>query len=198
MSSDSRESSKRGKEATPRRFAANDPQEGRAKPPSEGAGLPARLSQRELKVAAQLLSVLSGLDADRNRELSTILRKAATAEHRYKHRELWVESARQTFADRALRAQFFNEVMFGEPAWDMLLVLYVSEQTGAEHTVSGLLSLAGAPHTTSLRWLDLLTKERLVSRRAHPTDKRVVYVALTDKGLGALDAYFSAAIAPTM
>ena len=198
MNSGSRETLNRGQRSAAKRFVANDAQEGPSKQTSNDSCTSAKLSQRELKVASQLLSVLTGLDEDRNRELSIILRRAAATDHRYKDREQLVERARQKFADRSLRSEFFNPVMFGEPAWDMLLALYVTEQSGARHTVTGLLSLSGGPHSTALRWLALLARDQLVTRRLHPTDKRVAYIELTDQGLRVLDAYFSATMAPAI
>ncbi|MBA3512625.1 MarR family transcriptional regulator [Sphingomonas sp.] len=156
-----------------------------------------KLTEREVRAATQLLNALAGLEGDGGGELSKILRKAAATNCPH-GRELFVERARQTFASRSQRAQFFNKAMFGEAAWDMLLALYVTEQSGARHTVSGLLDLSGVAPTTALRWLDFLRKEGLVARRSSPTDGRVFFVELTDEGLKALDAYFAEAIVPTI
>jgi DNA-binding MarR family transcriptional regulator len=81
--------------------------------------------------------------------------------------------------------------MFGEAAWDMLLALYVTEMSGARHTVSGLVDLSGVPPTTALRWLDFLEQEQLVARRPNPLDGRVFFIEITEKAREALDAYFS-------
>jgi len=197
MSSGSWGSPGRGKNPATKGFAATDPQENRCQQGSEDVRKIVTLTERELRAAAQLLSSLAGLEGDRGRELTKILEKAAGID-RYHDRALLVERARQTFADRSQRSQFFNSVMFGEAAWEMLLALYVTEQSGARHTVSGLVNLSGVPPTTALRWLDFLRQEQLVTRRSNPTDRRVVYIELTDEGLKALDEYFSATMAATM
>ncbi len=197
MSSGSWGSPDRGKNPATKGFTETDPQENRCQQGSEDVRKIVTLTERELRAAAQLLSSLAGLDGDRGRELTKILEKAART-GRYHDRELLVERARQTFADRSYRSQFFNSVMFGEAAWDMLLALYVTERSGARHTVSGLVNLSGVPPTTALRWLDFLRQEQLVTRRSNPTDRRVVYIELTDEGLKALDEYFSATMAATM
>jgi DNA-binding MarR family transcriptional regulator len=85
--------------------------------------------------------------------------------------------------------------MFGEAAWDMMLVLYVTEKSNARYTVNGLVELAGVPPTTALRWLDYLEQQELVARSPNPTDKRVYYVEITDKAREAIEAYFSHVIA---
>lgn len=157
---------------------------------SEGVARTVTLTDRDLRAAARLLNVLAGAEVDRGKELTRIVEKGARTD-RNSYRQLLEERARQTFANRAQRSQFFNSVMFGEAAWDMLLALYVTDQSGPRHTVSGLVSLSGVPQTTALRWLDFLDEEQLVTRRANPNDKRVFYVELTDAARGALDAYFS-------
>lgn len=149
------------------------------------------LSAREIRAAARLLEVLTGVEVNSSRELSNVVGKVDGSGSSLDPR-LLVERAYQTFADRAGRSRFFDSAMFGEAAWDMLLALYVSEQSAARHTVSGLLSLSGVPSTTALRWLDFLEREGLVTRQPNPMDRRICYITLAAKGRDALDAYFSA------
>jgi DNA-binding MarR family transcriptional regulator len=92
---------------------------------------------------------------------------------------------------RRARIPIFNRSMFGEPAWDMLLELFINVDYGARHSVGRLCDLSGAPPTTALRWLDYLEKEKLVSRQANPTDRRTEFVEITDKGRSALEQYVS-------
>jgi DNA-binding MarR family transcriptional regulator len=148
------------------------------------------LNASEFRAAAQLLHVLVGVEVDRGRELTTIVEKGGVTSGHPNHR-LLVEQARKTFANRAQRSRFFSSAMFGEAAWDMLLALYVTEMSGARHTVSGLTNLSGVPPTTALRWLDFLEQEQLVARRPNPLDGRVFFVEITDKAREALDTYFS-------
>lgn len=152
------------------------------------------LSHRDLRAAARLLNVLLGMDEDRGTDL-TRLAQASGAQDR----GVLLERARQSFVNRARRSANFSSLMFGEPAWDMLLALYVTEQAGVRHTVSGLIGLSGAPSTTALRWLDFLeNKERLVQRKPDPVDKRVFLIALTEKGRDSLDLYFSGTVTSGM
>jgi DNA-binding MarR family transcriptional regulator len=151
------------------------------------------LSESELRTAARLLEVIVGVGGDRGKAL-TKLAGANRPGSCNPARELLVEFARHTFVQRARRSQNFHPAMFGEPAWDMMLALYVTEQSQVRHTVSGLVNLSGVPSTTALRWLDFLEKEELVARRSSSTDRRVFYMELTDKARDALDAYFSGAV----
>lgn len=181
--------SDRGRDGTAKGWSLIEPGEHGFEEDSEYVLRTLTLTKRELRAATQLLKVLIGVE-DRGQELSRIVSKAAGADPNLAHTVL-AERARQTFENRARRPQFFNSVIFGEPAWDMLLALYVTDQSGARHTVTGLMYLSGVPPTTALRWLDLLAREQLVTRRAHPTDGRVHYVELTDSARCSLDAYFS-------
>jgi len=96
--------------------------------------------------------------------------------------------ARALFNERNRRAGFFSKSIFGEPAWELLLTLYIMD--GRRVTIRTLVSTVEAPQTTVLRWLEYLERERFVARRSDPDDKRVVCVELMDQGRDLLDAYF--------
>lgn len=97
--------------------------------------------------------------------------------------------ARMIFAQRRRRARYFNSAMFDEPAWDMLLALYITDVAGGRLTVGQLISWVGVPHSTAIRWIDYLEKERFVVREAGDEDRRVVRLNLTDKARNAMNSY---------
>jgi DNA-binding MarR family transcriptional regulator len=107
-------------------------------------------------------------------------------------RQSLISRARIVLNSRRLRERYFNRAIFGEPAWDMLLVLYVTEQSDERLTMSRLAEWVQAPLTTVLRWMDYLEREQLVERQAHPTDRRIVFVKLLEKGRKALNSYLGA------
>ena len=94
-------------------------------------------------------------------------------------------------AARRRRARHFGASMFGEPAWEMLLHLYLAESHGTRLNVSRISEASGAPDTTALRWLDYLENRRLVRRDPHPTDARASFVVLTERAHELLGAYLS-------
>ncbi len=102
-----------------------------------------------------------------------------------------IPRARSALPARRLRSRHFNRVMFGEPAWDILLLLYLAESSESRQTIGQLAELVETPPTTALRWVAYLEKEHLVERQSHPTDRRIVFIELTDKGRDALRAYLS-------
>ena len=100
--------------------------------------------------------------------------------------------ARMVLSARLAREQYFQRDLFGEPAWEILLALYVVEDSGARFTISKLAECISAPLSTVVRWVKTLEEQSLVSRVNHPTDRRIIFVRLLDKGRQALDDYLSA------
>ena len=80
--------------------------------------------------------------------------------------------------------------IFVEPAWEMLLVLYL-EEAGERQTQTRLGDLSGATRSTAMRWIDHLLRKGLVRREGHPTDKRRNFIILSDKGRELLELYLS-------
>lgn len=101
--------------------------------------------------------------------------------------------AREILEDRRRRQVIFNKSMFGEPAWEMLLLLY-AQDSGQRQTVNRLIELSEGSKTTALRWIDYLETQRLIERSSHPTDRRMAFVELTEKGRGAIEVYLSGTI----
>lgn len=99
----------------------------------------------------------------------------------------------QTLIDqRRMRRRFLPDDLFHEPAWDMLLALYLAWHANKVMNVKTLVSAADAPVTTSQRWIDHLAKLGLVTRVVDPTDRRRIEVTLSQTGLEAIDGYLKA------
>ncbi|WP_407644415.1 winged helix DNA-binding protein [Erythrobacter insulae] len=99
--------------------------------------------------------------------------------------------ARDQYATRRRRETVFrNAELFGEPAWDILLDLYIAYVDQKTVSVSSACIGSAAPSTTGLRWLGILAEQGLVTREHDPDDQRRVLVRLSDHGLETMDAYF--------
>jgi DNA-binding MarR family transcriptional regulator len=98
--------------------------------------------------------------------------------------------ARRLYQERQRRADHFGAQMFGEPAWEMLLILYL-EEGGERQSQTRLADLSGAARSTAMRWIDYLVRKGLAHREDHPTDKRRNFIALSDKGRQLLELYLS-------
>ncbi|TIX50230.1 hypothetical protein [Alteraurantiacibacter aquimixticola] len=90
---------------------------------------------------------------------------------------------------RRRRSRFLPEALFAEPAWDMLLELFVTQAFGRQVSVSSICLAADVPQTTGLRYLEILEKVRFVERRYMPGDRRVKMVSLTQLGYKVMRAY---------
>jgi hypothetical protein len=100
--------------------------------------------------------------------------------------------ARKAYALRRKRTAIFgNAELFGEPAWDILLDLFIAQAEGKSVSVSSACIGSAAPATTGLRWLGVLADEGLVVRENDAEDQRRVLVRLTARGLSAMERYFS-------
>ena len=105
-------------------------------------------------------------------------------------RELLRLDAVRVRASRELRRKLFDPHMFGEYGWDILLALYVNENTRGRLNTTELCAQSGAPMTSALRWLDFLEERDLITRCDSTVDQRIVYVELSNKGRMTMDAYF--------
>lgn len=104
--------------------------------------------------------------------------------------------ARKIYALRRKRAAIFGEAdLFGEPAWDILLDLYIAHGEGKPVSVSSACIGSAAPSTTGLRWLGVLVDVGLVLREHDPADQRRVLVRLSDQGKAAMERFLAAAAA---
>ena len=101
------------------------------------------------------------------------------------------ETVRAIIRARRLRARYFQEDLFADPAWDMLLDLLQSEIAQLRVPVSSLCIAAAVPATTALRWLKAMVQQGLFIRRADPHDGRRVFVELAPEASRALRSYFA-------
>jgi hypothetical protein len=105
--------------------------------------------------------------------------------------EIAAETVRSVIRARRLRARFFPEDLFADPAWDMLLDLLQAEIAHLRVPVSSLCIAAAVPATTALRWLKTMVSQGIFIRRADPHDGRRVFVELAPEASRALRRYFA-------
>jgi predicted transcriptional regulator len=104
---------------------------------------------------------------------------------------LSADTVRHVIRARRLRARYFSEELFADPAWDMMLDLLQAEIAQLRVPVSSLCIAAAVPATTALRWLKTLVAQGLFIRRADPHDGRRVFVELAPDTSHALRRYFA-------
>ena len=103
------------------------------------------------------------------------------------------ERVRSVIRARRMRARFFDDQLFADPAWDMLLDLLQAEIAQHRVPVSSLCIAAAVPATTALRWIKTMTDAGLFVRRADPHDGRRIFVELSPQASMAMRQYFAEA-----
>jgi DNA-binding MarR family transcriptional regulator len=101
------------------------------------------------------------------------------------------DTVRSVIRARRLRSRFFEDDLFADPAWDMLLDLLQAEIAQLRVPVSSLCIAAAVPATTALRWLKTMTDKGIFLRRADPHDGRRVFVELSPAASQAMRRYFA-------
>lgn len=93
--------------------------------------------------------------------------------------------ARLLYQQRRERAACFGDhaTVFAEPAWDLLLDLFVARSEKRTVSASAACIGACAPPTTALRCIASLEARGLIATRRHPTDGRMRLVEMTATGV---------------
>lgn len=144
------------------------------------------LSEKDLRDAARLFRLISD-----PKLLASGLPDLFPPAGEGADQETLIARARIMFNARRLRERYFDREIFGEPAWDILLLLYIADQSSGRLTTSRLAEQIEAPLTTATRWLNHLETKGLISRQGHPTDRRIIFIKLLDKGRTALEGFLS-------
>lgn len=86
--------------------------------------------------------------------------------------------ARKLLAARQARGEMLGTDLFGEPAWEMLLYLFVASERG-EHVKAGALAAAAPVSSSSAdRWLRVLEQAGHVVRIGDAADRDAGYIYL--------------------
>ncbi|MDB5714418.1 MAG: hypothetical protein JWO15_1815 [Sphingomonadales bacterium] len=111
-------------------------------------------------------------------ELADVRAFAGETKVQINHAEL----AERIYRSRRHREQIFKDDIFADPAWDILLDLFVKTQHGEQVNISSACHAAGVPEATALRYLKALTEKEYVERILHDSDRRSTILRLTDLG----------------
>jgi DNA-binding MarR family transcriptional regulator len=104
--------------------------------------------------------------------------------------DLWLPLAQEIYSERQRRQDCFQSDLFGEPAWDILLDLYIAAKQSKDIQTTSACVGANVPPTTALRWLTLLETRGLVERYEDPKDQRRTFVRLSLDGYARMTKYF--------
>jgi len=133
--------------------------------------VPIRLTAGELARLSATSSKMS-TKSDEHHPFSALDSKVAAARNR----------ALEILGVRKRRETVFGDDLFGEPAWDLMLDLFVQHVERQKTSSTSAAIAARVPPTTALRYLNSLVRKGLVMRHVSDHDLRVQHVALSDYG----------------
>jgi len=108
-------------------------------------------------------------------------------------RPQFLSVAEKVYSARRERERLLGSDLFADPAWDILLHLFIASLERRPVTVSKACHASAAPATTALRFIATLENAGLIARRQHPHDRRSSTLELTADGDGKMRAFFEIA-----
>ena len=98
---------------------------------------------------------------------------------------------------RLKRNEVLGAEMFRDPAWDMLLDLFASNERGEKVSAIALSLSSGVPQSTALRTIQRLEEKGLIVREGDPDDLRRSWVRATPEvlsGIATMAGLFAEAV----
>lgn len=89
---------------------------------------------------------------------------------------------------RQERAKHYPELKFADPAWDIMLDVFVAAARGKHLSVGDLAVGSDLPTSTALRWSDYLVKQGVVDNVDDPNDKRRKLMSMNPAQLSRISA----------
>jgi DNA-binding MarR family transcriptional regulator len=117
-----------------------------------------------------------------SRLVEAVRNQGAASQPSQRAKATTLEFANVLARQRRSRSRHFAPALFGEPAWDMLLDLFVASERRCETSVKSVSIASGVPATTALRWLMVLEDAQLIEREPDPADGRRTLIRLSKTG----------------
>ncbi len=87
---------------------------------------------------------------------------------------------------RRARTELFKPGLFSDPAWDMLLFLFVAGAREQIVTVTELADSTATSIPSAVRWIDVLERDGLLQHKAKATNMGQDIVTLGGRGMTAI------------
>lgn len=91
---------------------------------------------------------------------------------------------------RRKRAELFEAELFNDPAWDILLDLYVAERVRKNIPITSSCIASNVPASTGSRWIALLIQNGYIQQHDDPADARRSFISLTSAARAKLEILF--------
>lgn len=145
--------------------------------------------ERIERVLAELSRSIGEADAKSNRGIDSEIhhngpdRSAPTEPHVASETNSRLAIATAWIRSRAARDEALGNDLFFDPAWSILLELYIHHCRQTVVSITALCIAAKVPSSTGLRWVDLLERRGLVKRQPDPFDRRKIYATLVPEAV---------------
>ena len=93
-----------------------------------------------------------------------------------------LDHARSLLRQRRIRDAAFPPGLFGEPAWDALLTLYIARCEGRRLSRAGLCLSLNLPPARSANWISALEASRLIEKVRLPDQSETPGICISDTG----------------
>lgn len=93
-----------------------------------------------------------------------------------------LQLANAIYRTRQIRARHVPIDFLGEPAWDILLDLFIAKRNGKRESITSACIASQVAPTTALRWIGLLVADGWTVRERDETDQRRSLLRLSNKG----------------
>lgn len=104
--------------------------------------------------------------------------------------ETVLETARRAYEERKSRSELIgSKEIFGEPAWDLLLDLFIHQSNDENVTVKAASLHPDTPASTTIRWLRVLEHNGLLETHIDPANSEQHLVHLTPTGYEGMMRY---------
>lgn len=90
---------------------------------------------------------------------------------------------------RKTLARCMSGSIFGDPALDMLLDLFVAAERDERRYVTSCCHAAGTPHTTTVRYVNVMVQAGLIARQDDEEDARRTLLEITPKARWAIQTW---------
>jgi hypothetical protein len=146
--------------------------------------------KKEIEIACK--SIFQALEATNEYKVFQILGRSINNTVNELNTIQLVAKARKIISHRRLRDRMFGDGnLFGEPAWEIMLDLFIATAEGKPISVSSACIGSAGPSTTALRYLTAMDEQLLIERFKHETDSRVMNVRLSDAAMKKMGAILS-------
>src|ERR1051325_5563112 len=99
--------------------------------------------------------------------------------------------AERLYLERRRREEYFPAGLFGEPAWDLILALFVARDEGRRLTIAEAYEAAKVKPAAGRKLLARMECQGMIRRSPDQQDRRKRFVGLTDDGTERLTDYLT-------